>query len=308
MLGAEDHVAPIALDGKALAQQLEAELAAAVAELRARGVQPCLAAILVGDDPASHTYVRMKRNACARAGIESRFVHLGADTTTARLRTVIDELNRDSTVHGILLQHPVPHQIDERSCFDAIALAKDVDGVTAAGYGRVAFGLDAYPSATPAGIMMLLRHYEVPLAGRRAVVVGRSAILGRPLAALLLVADATVTVCHSKTVGLPDIVKTADLVVGAVGKPRFIRGEWIRDGAVVIDAGYHPGQVGDVELDAVKDRASYWTPVPGGVGPMTIAMLLRHTVTAAKRAANSATSGAATLDGAGTDRKRSPGS
>lgn len=275
---------PIALDGKNLAQQLEAQLSAEVGDLRARGVLPCLAAVLVGDDPASHTYVRMKRNACARAGIESRFVHLGAETTTERLRGVIEELNRDPSVHGILLQHPVPHQIDERSCFDAIALAKDVDGVTAAGYGRVAFGLDAYPSATPAGIMALLRHYAVPLAGRHAVVVGRSAILGRPLAALLLVADATVTVCHSKTVGLPEILRTADLVVGAVGKPRFIRGEWIRDGAVVIDAGYHPGQVGDVDLDAIKDRASFWTPVPGGVGPMTIAMLLRHTVTAAAAA------------------------
>ena len=272
------------LDGKALAQEIETDLAARVERIKARagGTAPILATILVGDDPASATYVKMKGSACRRVGMESLKVVMPQDTTTAQLLARIDELNANPAVHGILLQHPAPRQIDERSCFERIALAKDVDGVTMLGFGRMAMGEPAYGSATPAGIMRLLAHYKVPLEGRHAVVVGRSPILGKPVAMMLLNANATVTICHSKTKDLAEIVRGADIVIGAVGKPQFIKGAWIRDGAVVVDAGYHPGNVGDVELSAVVDRCAAYTPVPGGVGPMTIATLITQTVTAAE--------------------------
>lgn len=278
------------LDGKALAAASEAELTARVATLTARngGRKPILATILVGDDPASATYVKMKGNACQRVGMDSLKVELGNATTTAELLAQIDALNANPDVHGILLQHPVPAQIDERSCFDRIALAKDVDGVTTHGFGRMAMGEPAWGSATPAGIMRLLAHHRIALDGRLAVVVGRSPILGKPMALMLLNWNATVLVCHSRTQGLPDLLRQADVVVGAVGKPAFIRGEWIRDGAVVVDAGYHPGGVGDIELDAVVARCSAYTPVPGGVGPMTINTLIAQTVAAAEQAHASA--------------------
>lgn len=274
------------LDGKALAGAEEAALAVRVAALRERaaGRVPILATLLVGDDPASATYVRMKGNACRRIGMESLAITLPAATTTAELLARIDTLNADPDVHGILLQHPVPAHIDERACFDRIALAKDVDGVTTAGYGRMAMGLPAYGAATPAGIMRLLAHYDITLAGRLAVVVGRSPILGKPMAAMLLNADATVITCHSRTADLPGLVAQADLVVGAVGKPEFIRGAWIKNGAVVVDAGFHPGGVGDIELAAITARAAAYTPVPGGVGPMTINTLIYQTVAAAEQA------------------------
>jgi methylenetetrahydrofolate dehydrogenase (NADP+)/methenyltetrahydrofolate cyclohydrolase len=272
------------LDGKSLSQSIESDLAARVVRLRekAGGRPPILATILVGDDPASATYVKMKGSACRRVGMESMKVVLPQETSTAELIARIDELNANPEVHGILLQHPVPKQIDERSCFERIALGKDVDGVTMLGFGRMAMGEPAYGSATPAGIMRLLIHYGIPLEGRHAVVVGRSPILGKPVALMLLNANATVTICHSKTQGLPGIVKTADIVVGAVGKPEFIKAAWIRDGAVVVDAGYHPGNVGDIELAPVIDRCAAYTPVPGGVGPMTIATLITQTVAAAE--------------------------
>ena len=274
------------LDGKTLSTQMEANLAARVTRLKAaaHGRTPILATLLVGNDPASGTYVRMKGNACRRVGMDSLRLDLPETTTTAELLARIDELNANPDVHGILLQHPVPSQIDERRCFDAIALAKDVDGVTTLGFGRMAMGERAYGSATPAGIMKLLAHYEIPLAGRRAVVVGRSPILGKPMAMMLLNADATVTICHSRTRDLPALIAEADIVVGAVGRPEFIKGNWIREGAVVVDAGYHPGGVGDVELAAVIDRCVTYTPVPGGVGPMTIATLIEQTVEAAEQA------------------------
>lgn len=278
-------MAGIVLDGKAYAKEVEAELAQRVARLMAAGGEPpILATILVGDDPASATYVKMKGNACRRVGMESLRVDLPGTTTTEELLAAIDELNANPRVRGILLQHPVPKQIDERACFDRIALEKDVDGVTAHGFGRMAMDEPAYGSATPAGIMRLLRRYGIEIAGREAVVVGRSPILGRPMAMMLLAANATVTVCHSKTRNLAEVVGRAEIVVGAVGKPEFIRGEWIRDGAVVVDAGYHPGGVGDIELAGVVERCSAYTPVPGGVGPMTIATLMAHTVEAAEKA------------------------
>jgi methylenetetrahydrofolate dehydrogenase (NADP+) / methenyltetrahydrofolate cyclohydrolase len=277
----------IVLDGKTQSRQIEADLAARVAAIKSRsgGVAPILATVVVGDDPASHTYVRMKGNACARVGMESRRIALPADTTTQQLIAEIDALNADPRVHGILLQHPVPSHIDERECFNRIALEKDVDGVTVLGFGRMSMNEPAYGSATPAGIMRLLKHYKIPLEGKHAVVVGRGPILGKPMAMMLLNANATVTICHSRTQGLADLVRLADVVVGAVGRPQFIKGAWIKSGAVVVDAGFHPndGSVGDIELPAVIDRCSAYTPVPGGVGPMTIATLIAQTVEAAEK-------------------------
>jgi len=276
---------PVVLDGKSVAGALEVELRARVERLvsRSDGVVPILATLLVGDDPASATYVRMKGNACRRVGMASRLIHLAANVTTEDLLVEIERLNADPHVQGILLQHPVPPQIDERVCFDRIDLRKDVDGVTSLGFGRMAMGEAAFGSATPAGIMRLLDHYEIAIEGKRAVVVGRSPILGKPMAAMLLNRNATVTVCHSRTRELPDVVGEAEILVGAVGRPELIRGDWIREAAVVIDAGYHPGKVGDVELKSAIPRCSAYTPVPGGVGPMTIATLIAQCVEAAER-------------------------
>ncbi|MFM0218025.1 tetrahydrofolate dehydrogenase/cyclohydrolase catalytic domain-containing protein [Paraburkholderia caledonica] len=277
----------IILDGKAVAAQLAAALATETAALKQvnGGRTPILATILVGDDPSSATYVKMKGNACRRIGMDSRTIVLPQATTTEELLEKIDELNAAPDVHGILLQHPVPHQIDERKCFDRIKTEKDVDGVTTTGFGMMAMNEPAFGSATPAGIMRLLRHYDVPIEGKRAVVVGRSPILGKPMALMLSNANATVTLCHSRTIDLEDEVRRADIVVGAVGKPHFIRASWIKDGAVVVDAGYHPGGIGDIEPDGLLGRCKAVTPVPGGVGPMTIATLVAQTLAAAQRAA-----------------------
>ncbi len=280
-------MAGLVLDGKAYAKELEAELQERVRKIKQKSGSdepPILATILVGSDPASATYVKMKGNACRRVGMESLSVALPEETTTEQLLAQIDALNANPQVRGILLQHPVPKQIDERACFDRIALEKDVDGVTSLGFGRMAMGEAAYGSATPAGIMRLLRRYKIEIAGKEAVVVGRSPILGKPMAMMLLAANATVTICHSRTKNLPEIVKRAELLVGAVGKPQFINAEWVRDGAVVVDAGYHPGGVGDIELGPVIERSAAYTPVPGGVGPMTIATLIAQTVEAAEKA------------------------
>jgi methylenetetrahydrofolate dehydrogenase (NADP+)/methenyltetrahydrofolate cyclohydrolase len=217
--------------------------------------------------------------------MESLKVLLPQSTTTEQLCAEIDKLNANPRVQGILLQHPVPAQIDERRCFNRIALHKDVDGVTVLGFGTMAMNEPAYGSATPAGVMRLLRHFNIALEGKHAVVVGRSPILGKPMAMMLLNANATVTICHSKTQGLADIVGLADVVVGAVGRPQFIKGAWIKSGAVIVDAGFHPnaGRVGDIELSTVIDRCSAYTPVPGSVGPMTIATLIAQTVEAAEK-------------------------
>ena len=270
----------LVLDGKALAAQWEQQLSERVTALKEKsgGKTPILATILVGSDPASATYVKMKGNACQRIGMDSLKVEMGENTTTEQLLAKIEALNSDPNVHGILLQHPVPTQIDERACFDAIALEKDVDGVTCLGFGRMAMGEEAYGCATPKGIMRLLEAYKIPLQGKHAVVVGRSPILGKPMAFMLLNANATVTICHSRTQNLESYIKQADIVVGAVGKPEFIKASWIKDGAVVVDAGYHPGGVGDIELAPLIDRVAAYTPVPGGVGPMTINTLIYQSV------------------------------
>jgi len=254
-------------------------LKAQVAELKSRtGGTPILATILVGGDPASATYVKMKGNACRRVGMDSMAIELPEHTTTDELLSQIEALNSNPDVHGILLQHPVPPQIDERACFDAIAAHKDVDGVTCLGFGRMAMQEPAYGAATPAGIMRLLENYDIDLEGKHVVVVGRSPILGKPMAMMMLNSNATVTICHSRTKNLPELVKQADVVVGAVGRPELIKAAWIKDGAVVVDAGYHPGGVGDIELAPLVDRAAAYTPVPGGVGPMTINTLILQTL------------------------------
>ena len=272
------------LDGKGLALIAEEEIQRQVSELKNEGIVPTLATVLVGVDPASATYVKMKQNACARLGMESIAIELGKETTTAELLATIHELNNDPKVHGILLQHPVPSQINERECFDAISVAKDVDGVTCLGFGQMTMGEPAYGSCTPAGIMRMLDHYEIDISGKHAVVVGRSPILGKPMAMMLLNKNATVTVCHSRTEHLELHIKNADILVGAVGVPRLIKKEWIKDGAVVIDAGYHPAEkCGDIELDGIENLASAHTPVPGGVGPMTINTLILNTLLAAQK-------------------------
>ena len=272
------------LDGKALAKLAEEDIQTNVSRLKEKGITPTLATILVGLDPASATYVKMKQNACARLGMDSIAVELSKDTTTDELLDSINKLNNDKNVHGILLQHPVPSQINERKCFDAINVQKDVDGVTCLGFGQMTMGEEAFGSCTPAGIMRILKHYQIEISGKTAVVVGRSPILGKPMAMMLLNENATVTICHSRTKNLEDQIKNADIVVGAVGVPRLIQKDWIKEGAVVIDAGYHPAEkCGDIDLDGIDSIASAHTPVPGGVGPMTINTLILNTLLAAQK-------------------------
>jgi methylenetetrahydrofolate dehydrogenase (NADP+)/methenyltetrahydrofolate cyclohydrolase len=272
------------MDGAHLARTIvERSAEQAAAFTQRTGSTPCLATVLVGEDPGSVTYVRMKRNRCAQAGIASRHTPLPEATTTGELVDFITALSSDPAVHGILLQHPVPKQIDERAAFAAIAPGKDVDGVTMHSFAAMAFGEPGFASCTPAGIMRLLDAYDVDPCGKHAVVVGRSPILGKPVGMLLLARDATVTYCHSRTTDLPSIVRSGDIVIAAVGKPEFVRGDWIKPGAVVLDAGANKGNVGDVAFEEALQRAAMITPVPGGVGPMTIAMLLAQTVRAANR-------------------------
>ena len=274
------------LDGKKLASDSEKEILESVSVLKEKGIIPTLATILVGDDPASETYVRMKQETCKRVGMESLAINLPKETSTEELLLKIDELNNDKKIHGILLQHPVPNQINERECFERISIEKDVDGVTCLGFGRMSMGLSAYGSCTPAGIMRILEFYDVNISGMNAVVVGRSPILGKPMAMMLINKNATVTICHSRTKELEDHVRNADLVVGAVGVPKLIKKEWLKKGAVVIDAGYHPEKCGDIDLDGIEEIASSYTPVPGGVGPMTINTLILNTMEAARKTLN----------------------
>ena len=273
----------IILDGKELSKISEESIKQRVVDLSKKGIKPTLATILVGNDPASETYVKMKRNTCARVGMKSIAVELPETTTTDELLKTIKKLNEDDKVHGILLQHPVPSQIDERLCFDAISINKDVDGVTCLGFGNMSMGINAYGSCTPAGIIRLIKHHNIEVQGLNAVVVGRSPILGKPMAMMLLNLNATVTICHSRTLELDNIIKNADLIVGAVGIPKFIKTDWIKKDAIVIDAGYHPEQCGDIDLDNIEGIASAYTPVPGGVGPMTINTLILHTVQSAEK-------------------------
>ena len=269
------------MDGKSVAKETEEALKERVEKIKQeKGYVPTLATILVGNDPASATYVKMKGNACERVGMKSLKVELPETTSTEELLDKIRDLNSNAEVSGILLQHPVPSQIDERKCFDAIDISKDVDGVTCLGFGNMSMGEKAFGSCTPQGIMRLLEYYELELEGKHAVVVGRSPILGKPMAMMLLNKNATVTICHSRTKDLKQQIKNADIVVGAVGIPRFIEADWIKDGAIIIDAGYHPEQCGDIDLDGCSNRSLAYTPVPGGVGPMTINTLILQTIEA----------------------------
>jgi len=270
------------MDGRALAGQVRAESVAKVERIRDEtGATPTLATVIVGDDPASHVYVRMKRKRCEEIGMRSVSIELPLGTTTEQLVTEITRLANDPSVHGILLQHPVPKPISKREAFEAIPVEKDVDGVTSGTIGRVILGMPAFGSCTPVGIMRLLSEYDVDLDGAEAIVIGRSPILGRPMASMLINAHSTVTLCHSRTRALSNLVRRADVIIAAVGKPNYIRGTWIKPGAVVIDAGYNPGNIGDVDFDTAIKRASLITPVPGGVGPMTIATLIDQTADAA---------------------------
>lgn len=277
----------IVLNGKELSKKIEEELKQKVDVLKKKsGKNATLATIIVGDNPSSKTYVKMKGNACERIGINSLKVELEESTTTHQLLEVIKKLNDDENVDGILLQHPVPKHIDERICFNAINPKKDVDGVTSAGFGAMTMGEEAYVSATPLGIMKILERYSIDLEGKEVVVIGRSAILGKPIAMMLLNKNATVTIAHSKTKNLEQVVKRADIVIACVGKPKFVKKEWLKENVVIIDAGYNEGNVGDVDLENAKDIASAYTPVPGGVGPMTIVSLLSQTVSSFEKRVN----------------------
>lgn len=270
------------MDGRTPAKRILADVASQVQKIRsASGVTPTLATVLVGDDPSSTTYVRMKRRRSEDIGMKSLSIELPRDASTDQVVNEVTKLGADPNVHGILVQHPVPSPIDKRAVFEAIPIEKDVDGVTSGTLGRVILGMPSFVACTPLGIMRLLAEYDVDLDGAHAVVIGRSPILGRPMASLLINAHATVTLCHSRTRNLPDVVRTADVLVAAVGKPAFVKADWVRHGAVIIDAGYNPGNIGDVDFEAVAAVASLITPVPGGVGPMTIATLINQTAVAA---------------------------
>jgi methylenetetrahydrofolate dehydrogenase (NADP+)/methenyltetrahydrofolate cyclohydrolase len=278
------------IDGKAVAAAVRAEVKELTASLVAKtGITPCLAVVLVGEDPASQVYVRNKGKACVEAGILSRQVDLPASTTEAELLDLVARLNADDAVHGILVQLPLPKHIDEAKVIEAISPAKDVDGFHPVNAGRLMTGGECFLPCTPYGILRLLDHEKVDLKGKHAVVVGRSNIVGKPVAILLLQRHATVTVCHSRTADLPSVVRSADVVVAAVGKAEMVKGDWIKPGAVVIDVGINRNAegklVGDVEYASAAAVAGKITPVPGGVGPMTIAMLLRNTLEAAARRA-----------------------
>ena len=281
------------LDGNALSAQLRGRIAEEAAALAARGVQPCLAVILVGSDPASAVYVRNKVAACEKAGIRSLRFDYPADTEPAAVLAKIVELNADPAVHGILVQLPLPPQFDEKAVLEAIGVAKDVDGFHAENVGRLSQGQLAFFPCTPHGVMKMLDAAGVPVQGAHAVVIGRSNIVGKPMAMLLLQAGATVTVCHSKTRHLADHTRSADILVAAVGRPRFVTADMVKPGAAVIDVGINrlregpdAGKLcGDVDFESVRDVAGVITPVPGGVGPMTITMLLANTVESAKRVA-----------------------
>ena len=274
------------LDGKAVAATIRAEVAEGVAELRERGIPVRLDVVLVGDDPASATYVRMKQRDCAEVGIESRAHRLPATTPQGELATLVEELNAEAAVSGFFIQLPLPGGLDPLALISAIDPAKDVDGLSPLSAGRLAVGLPSLLPCTPHGVVQLLRRSGVEIEGREAVVIGRSNLVGKPLVQLLLRENATVTVCHSRTKDLPGVASRAELLIVAAGRREFVGAEYVREGAVVVDVGIHAreggGLVGDVRFDEVEPRASYISPVPGGVGPMTRAMLLYNTLQAAR--------------------------
>lgn len=277
------------IEGKILAAQIKAEVTAGVARLHQKGVDTCLAVILVGDDPASQVYVRGKEKDCAECGILSRMVRMPADSTQQQVLEQLHQLAQDPTVHGILVQLPLPEQIDEQAVVAAIPPDKDVDGFTPVNVGRMVIGQPCFMPCTPAGCLHMIQSTGISIEGKRAVVVGRSNLVGKPAALLLMANHATVTVCHSRTQNLKEVCSQADILVAAVGKAGFITGDMIKEGAVVVDVGINrdaEGNLcGDVDYEAAAQKAGYITPVPGGVGLMTRAMLMHNTLRAARLAA-----------------------
>jgi methylenetetrahydrofolate dehydrogenase (NADP+)/methenyltetrahydrofolate cyclohydrolase len=276
------------IDGKQVSEQIREQLRTQIESLSQRGITPGLAVVLVGDDPASQVYVRNKARSCEQLGMYSEVHRMPAATHEHELLELIDKLNHKETIHGILVQLPLPKHISEKSIIEAIAVEKDVDGFHPENVGRLVVGEECYLPCTPAGVIELLKHANVPIAGKHAVVVGRSNIVGKPVSFLLLQEHATVTICHSRTLNLTDVIRKADIVIAAVGRAQMITSKHVKPGAVVIDVGINrlaDGRlVGDVDFDDVKKVASFITPVPGGVGPMTITMLLKNTVQAAQKA------------------------
>lgn len=275
------------IDGKLVAARIKDEVALEVSRLAEQGIRPGLAVILIGDDPASHSYVGMKEKDCEQVGITSFDLRRPADTTQDELNALIDSCNADPAVHGILVQLPLPAHLDEEEALARISRQKDVDGLHPVNLGRLVRGLASPRACTPWGVMKMLEYYGIDPAGKRAVVIGRSSIVGKPMALLLLEANATVTVCHSRTADLPAVCREADILVAAVGRPEMVTAEYVKPGAVVIDVGINrtdKGMVGDVDFQSVEPIAAAITPVPGGVGPMTRAMLLSNTVDAAEAA------------------------
>lgn len=278
------------LDGKKMSAEIRASIKEKVLLLKEKGIVPGLAVILVGDNPASKVYVGQKEKGCLEAGFASFLHRLPGTTSQEELLALIDKLNADKTVHGILVQLPLPRQIDPDTVLAAIRPEKDVDGFHPVNIGRLVAGLPASEPCTPKGILRLLKSTGIPLSGKEAVVIGRSNIVGKPVALMLLAESATVTICHSKTADLAEHARRADILVAAIGKPRFVTADMVKEGAVVIDVGINrleEGLVGDVDYEPVAEKASWITPVPGGVGPMTIAMLLENTLEQAKKADSS---------------------
>ncbi len=275
------------INGKELAQKIRLELKEEVADLKQKGIQPRLAVIMIGNDGASSVYVRNKSKACDEIGIAFEEFLLKEETTEEELLDLIENLNERQDVHGILLQSPIPKHLDIREAFNAISYKKDVDGFHPINVGKLAIGEECFVSCTPSGVMRMLEEYNIETQGKNAVVIGRSNIVGRPLAQLLINSNATVTVCHSKTQNIAEITKKADIVVAALGKPKFVTEDMVKEGAAVIDVGINRNEegklVGDVDFENVEKKASYITPVPGGVGPMTIAMLMSNVIRAAKK-------------------------
>ncbi len=275
------------LDGKALSTQVREQIKSRTEALVARGVQPRIEVVVAAQDPASLAYVRMKRKWAEAAGMISGSWEVTADTSQAELMDHIHELNDDPAVHGVLIQHPLPKHLDEDSALLALGAEKDVDGITPQSLGRLTAGLPGFRCATPLGMMRLIDHHQIDVTGKHAVVIGRSVILGKPAALMLLEKNATVTIAHSRTQNLADLCRTADILVAAVGRPEMVRGNWIKPGAVVLDAGYNKVEgrthdVGDCNYDECAEVASWITPVPGGVGPMTVASLLSNCIDAAE--------------------------
>jgi len=275
------------LDGKVLSQEIRASLKERVAVLREKGIVPRLDVLVAIQDPSSLAYVRMKRKWAEAAGMEGESFEVGEHTTQEELLSKIAELNANPKVHGVLIQHPLPKHLDEHAALMALGAEKDVDGITPQSLGRLVADLPGFRCATPLGITKIIDRYEIPVEGKRAVVIGRSVILGKPMALMLLQRNATVTIAHSRTQNLPDLCREADILVAAVGRAEMVKGDWIKPGAVVIDAGYNKvegrqGDVGDVDFESAKEVAGWITPVPGGVGPMTVASLLNNCVDAAE--------------------------